>query len=148
MYCSTIFLGDKRQYCQKKLQDIQDRARKIVFGIKNTNTWIPIQDRRQMISMSNVFKCIHGLLPSPFDDTLTRLNHKQNTRGNKLNLAIPTIRTEAGKKSFAYQLCFLTNFYRNLRKNIHCFYLNPNLDYIILNFLTFRCFLHVNGISC
>ena len=102
MHCSTIFLGDERQCC-KKLQDIQDRAHKIVFGIKNTNTWISIQDRRQMTSMTKVFKYIHGLLPSPFDDTFTRLNREQNTRGNKLNLAIPRIRTEAAKKSFAYQ---------------------------------------------
>ena len=33
IYCSSVFLGDERQFC-KKFQDVQDRAHKIVFGKK------------------------------------------------------------------------------------------------------------------
>ena len=35
-----------------------------------------------------VFKCIHGLSPSMFNNKFTSLSYQKNTRGNGLNLSI------------------------------------------------------------
>ena len=42
MYCSAVLLGDERQCCHK-LQSLQERAKKIVFGKRARNTWIPLK---------------------------------------------------------------------------------------------------------
>lgn len=60
MYCSTVLLGNQRQ-CIEKLQDIQDRVHKIVYGNKIKNNWIHIQTQIDIKRLINVFKYIHGL---------------------------------------------------------------------------------------
>ena len=113
MYCRTVFLGDQRQCC-KKLQNIQDRAHKIVFGNKIKNSWIPLQNQRELIGAIDVFKSIHGFCPEVFKNTFTRINHPKATRGNGVNLLVPRSKTETGRKMFATkELYYLTNFLVN-----------------------------------
>ena len=107
MYCSTVLLGEQRQCC-KKLQSIQDRAHRIVFGNKIKNSWIPIQNQRELNGAIDVFKSIHGLCPEAFENTFTRINYQKTTRGIVLNL-IPRSKTETGRKTFANEGALLFN---------------------------------------
>ena len=92
MYCSTVLLGDQRQCCQK-LQNIQDRAHRIVFGHKIKNSWIPIQNQRELNGAIDVLKNIHRFCPEAFENIFTRINHQKTARGNGLNLLIPRSKT-------------------------------------------------------
>ena len=56
-----------------------------------------------------IFKCIHDLLPLASCLGFSKLNHGKNTRGNGLNLVLPKVKTESGKKTFAFQGTTLYN---------------------------------------
>ena len=66
MYYSEVFLGDERQSCHK-LQNLQERANKIILERKARNTWIPLKNRREMDVAITIFKCIHDLYPKYVD---------------------------------------------------------------------------------
>lgn len=102
MYCSAVLLGDERQCCHK-LQNLQERANKIVFGKKARNTWIPLKNRREIDAAIVIFKCLHDLSPLTSCFGFSLLNHGKNTRGNGLNLVLPKVKTQSGKKTFAFQ---------------------------------------------
>ena len=78
MYCSTVLLGDERQICHK-LQNLQERANKIVFGKKSPNTWIPLKNQREIDAAIVIFKCIHD--PSPLTSCFgfSLLSDRKNT---------------------------------------------------------------------
>ena len=54
-------------------------------------------------------KCLNGIAPMAFHNYFTRVSHSKCTRGNNKNIAIPKIRTEAGKKIFEYQGAIIFN---------------------------------------
>ena len=45
----------------------------------------------------------------PLQKSFTRVSHSQNTRGNNVNLSLPKVKTEAGRKRFAYQGTIIFN---------------------------------------
>ena len=45
----------------------------------------------------------------PLQKSFTRVSHSQNTCGNNVNLSLPKVKTEAGRKSFAYQGTIILN---------------------------------------
>jgi hypothetical protein len=102
MYCSEVFLGDELQSCHK-LQNLLERANKIIFGKKARKTWIPLKNRREMDVASTIFKCIYDLLPLASCLGFSKLNHGKNTRGNGLNLVLPKVKTESGKKHLHFK---------------------------------------------
>ena len=54
MYCSEVFLCDDRQICHK-LQNLQERANKIIFGKGIRNTWISFENQREMDAAIKIF---------------------------------------------------------------------------------------------
>ncbi len=50
-----------------------------------------------------IFKCIHDLSLLASCLGFSKLNHGKNTRGNGLKLVLPKVKTESGKKAFAFQ---------------------------------------------
>lgn len=56
-----------------------------------------------------VFECSIGIAPKTFQDYFKRVAHAKCTRANNMNIVLPNIRTEPGKKSFAYQGAILSN---------------------------------------
>ena len=58
-----------------------------------------------------VFKCLNGIaaFPKAFQDYFKRVAHVKCTRANNTNIVLPKIRTETGKKTFAYQGAILFN---------------------------------------
>ena len=102
LYCSNIFIDLPN--CHKlKFEDIQNRAMQIVYGSINSTEWPSINEIRNRNCVHEVFKCLHGLAPMPLQKRFTRVSHSQNTRGNNVNLSLPKVKTEAGRKRFAYQ---------------------------------------------
>ena len=108
MFCSEVFLGDEQQICHE-LQNLEERANKIIFGKGVRNMWMSLENRRHMDAAIKVFKCIHDLLPLTSCFRFSTLNHSRNTRGSRLNLVLPKVKTESGKKTFAFQGAKLYN---------------------------------------
>ena len=132
MYCSAVLLGDERQCCHK-LQNLQERANKIVFGKKARNTWIPLKYRREIDAAIVIFKRLHVLSPLTPCFGFSLLNHGKNTRENGLNLVLLKVKTQSGKKTFAFQgVKLYNNLIRELKKNDQCYFLNQNLNFIYL----------------
>ena len=101
-YCYQLQLGLPMGTIAK-LQSIQDIAAKIVKPYETTEYWERIAEIRNRRVAIDVFKCLHGLAPEQF----TRLSHRQqygkNTRGNNSALVLPPVRTESGRRMFAFQ---------------------------------------------
>ena len=51
----------------------------------------------------DVFKCQNGLAPGIFYEYFKVIQYQKDTRGNSTSLLLPTVRTEAGRKSFLFQ---------------------------------------------
>ena len=109
MYCSEVYLGDERQICHK-LQNLQERANKIIFGKGVRNTWMSLENRRQMDAAIKVFKCVHDLSPLTSCFRFSTLNHSRITRESGVNLVLPKVKTESGKKHlhFKQQSCIIS----------------------------------------
>ena len=50
-----------------------------------------------------VFKCLNRLAPPDFMEYFQRVKHSKATRGNELSLLLPRVKSEAGRKTFAFQ---------------------------------------------
>ena len=86
-----------------------------------------------MISMIVVFKCIHGLSPSMFNNKFTSLSYQKNTRGNGLNLSIQKSKAEPGKKTFPQQGALTCNkLPRELKDEVSLLFFKSKLK--LLNF--------------
>ena len=105
MYCSAVLLGDERQCC-RKLQNLQERGNKIVFGKKTRNTWIPLKNRREIDATIVIFKLSHDLLPLTSCFGFSLLNHGKNTRGNGLSLVLPKARQNPARKHLHFNVTF------------------------------------------
>ena len=66
---------------------------------------------------TSVFKCVHGLFPSNFNDTFKRIEHGKYTRTNKINIILPKIKTETARQSFKYKGAKTFNDLPNHLKN-------------------------------
>ena len=68
-----------------------------------TMPWDSIEKTRKTRVAIDVFKSPHTLLPTGLNNYFKIHHHKINTRGNGSYVFLPKMRTETGKKSFAYQ---------------------------------------------
>ena len=50
-----------------------------------------------------VFQCLNGLAPPDFMEYFQRVKHGKETRGNENSLLLPRVKSEAGRKTFAFQ---------------------------------------------
>ena len=84
---------------------------------KARNTWIPLKNRREIDAAIVIFKCLHDLSPLTSCFGFSLLNHGKNTRGNGLNLVLPKVKTQSGKKTFAFQgVKLYNNLIRELKE--------------------------------
>ena len=110
LYCSNIFIDLPN--CHKlKFEDIQNRAMQIVYGSINSSEWPSINEIRNRNCVHEVFKCLPWTCTNaPSEEFHKSFNsHSQNTRGNNVNLSLPKVKTEAGRKRFAYQGTIIFN---------------------------------------
>lgn len=101
LYCSNIFV-DIPESKKQLFEDIQIRALKVINGQRNSVNLPRVNCIRNRKCALEVFKCLHGLVPSVYQDYFIRSNHTKNTRGNHKSLILPKVRTESGRKSFAF----------------------------------------------
>jgi hypothetical protein len=107
-YCSNVFIHLPN--CHKlKFEDIQNRAMQVVYGSISSSKWPSVNEIRNRKFVHEVFKCLHGLVPMPLQESFTRVLHTKNTRGNNVDLHLPKVKTEAGRKRFAYQGAIIFN---------------------------------------
>ena len=64
-----------------------------------------------------VFKCLNGLAPSDVMEYFQRVKHSKETRGNKNSLLLLRIKSEAGRKKFAFQGVKIVNKVPNRLKS-------------------------------
>ena len=102
LYCSNINIGISDSH-KSKLEKLQNRATKIINGHNGKISLPSINHVRNKRCAIEVFKCLNGLAPRIFEKHFKRLDHQKDTRGNKSNLVVPRIRTEAARKAFSYQ---------------------------------------------
>ena len=88
---------------RNKLQSIQNRAHKIVYGeMANHNQWPNISDICSERITYDVHKILHNNAPEIYDEFFTMFDHQINTRGNGQKLKLPKVRSENGRKMFAF----------------------------------------------
>ena len=102
MYCYQLQLGLPKGTIDK-LQSIQNRAAKIVSPREPLECWDKVAEVRNRRVVIDVFKCLNGLSPEQFTQYFKRHQHGKDTRGNNSSLVLPPIRTETGKRMFAFQ---------------------------------------------
>ena len=99
MYCCTIY-GNLHETGCKKMQRIQDRGKSIIgdqfYSPASLRT---LRDRKVA---THVFKSLNKLNPECMHDKFKFVSHNICTRGNNSLLSLPTVRTEAGRKSFEF----------------------------------------------
>ena len=109
LYCYPVYLcvGES---AKKKLQSIQDRAHKIIAPTKTTlqkmNTLDQIRKKRVSI---DVFKSLNDSCPPLLRNLFERFDHGKETRGNGSRLVLPKVKTEAERKTFAFQGALIFN---------------------------------------
>ena len=78
--------------------------------VNNSSVKLPsVNETRNRSCVHEVFKCLNGVAPKAFQDYFKRVAHAKCTRANNMNIALPKIRTESEKKTFAYQGAILFN---------------------------------------
>lgn len=108
LYCNNVYLNLSIT-TQQKFERIQNRALRIINGQQSSVKLPSVNEIRKRNCAREVFKCLNGIAPMAFQNYFTRVSHSKCTRGNNKNIAIPKIRTEAGKKTFAYQGAIIFN---------------------------------------
>ena len=88
---------------------MQNRAAKIVNPKAKITSWNSIEKIPNTRVAIDVFKSLHNLLPEDLNGYFKRCEHEINTRGNGSCVVLPKMRTEARKKSFAYQGAHIFN---------------------------------------
>ena len=112
LYCNTVYLKLSTTN-QQKFEAIQNRALRVINGQRNS-VQLPsvnaIRNRSCALERAlAVFKCLNGLAPKAFEDYFKKVSHGKCTRANNTNIVLPKIRTETGRKTFAYQGAIIFN---------------------------------------
>ena len=109
LYCYPVYLcvGES---AKKKLQSIQDRAHKIIAPTKTTLLKMDTLDqiRKKRVSI-DVFESLNDSCPPLLRNMFERFDHGKVTRGNGSRLVLPKVKTEAGRKTFAFQGALIFN---------------------------------------
>ena len=79
------------------------RSLKIINGRRNSVKLPSVNHIRNRMCAIEVFKCLNGLAPPNYMKYFKRAQHCKGTRGNKHSLTLPRIKSEAGRKTFAFQ---------------------------------------------
>ena len=101
LYCSNIMLGMSNTH-KSQFKRIRNRVLAIINGNSQRVKLPTVNHARNKKCLVEVFKC-HGLVPRLFEEYFKKIQHQKETRGNNINLLLPKVRTEAGRKSFLFQ---------------------------------------------
>ena len=74
----------------------------MINGNKQSIKFEKVNSIRNEICALEVFKILNGISPHAFQNYFTRVNHKQFTRANTKNIVLPKVKSETGKKAFAF----------------------------------------------
>ena len=88
---------------QKKLQSVQNRCHKIVYGRKANNCWKSIKTLCKEQVCLKVHKSLNGYCPDLYVGYFDKIEHHIRTRGNGKTIRLPRVRSENGRKTFAFQ---------------------------------------------
>ena len=103
LYCCNIFVGMAHSK-KHKFESFQDRALRIINGNITSDVKLSrINHIRNRLCAQEVFKCLNGIAPKAFENYFTRNSHNINTRKNNKSVVLPKVRTETGRKTFAFQ---------------------------------------------
>ena len=92
-----------------QFERIQIRASKVINSQRSSVRLPSVNEIRNRSCVLEVFKCLNGLAPKAFQDYFKRVSHTKCTRATNMNIALPKIKTESGRKTFAYQGAILFN---------------------------------------
>ena len=89
---------------RNKLQSIQyHRSHKIVYGkMANHNLWPNISDIYSERIIYEVHKILQNNPTEIYEEFFTMFDHQISTRGNGNKLKLPRVRSENGRKMFAF----------------------------------------------
>ena len=102
IYCNNIFV-EMSPSKKQRFESIPIRSLKIINGRRNSVKLPSINHIRNRMCAVEVFKCLNGLAPPDFIEYFQRLQHGKATRGNEHSLLLPRVKSEAGRKTFAFQ---------------------------------------------
>ena len=108
LYCNNMVIAASRTH-KTQIENIQSRAIKIINNQANTISLPPVNYIRNKRWVIEVFKCLNDLAPTRFSGYFTKLSHSKGTRGNNTNLVLSKVRSEAGRKKFAFQESLIYN---------------------------------------
>ena len=114
LYCYSLQLL-LFQGTTTKLPHKKDRAARIVNPRNKIMSWDSIEKMWNTRVAIDVFKSLHNLLSKGLNSYFKIHHHRINTRGNGSYVFLPKMRTETGKKIFAYQGACI---YNQLEKSI------------------------------
>ena len=117
-YCSSVWSNTSKNNT-KKLQHIQNFARKIITGSQKYNhvtpllqqlNWLSINEMLQFRDSVMAYKCANNLAPDYLCIKFKKRSavHDRTTRNNK-KLHIPLYKTCSGQRTFAYRAVSLWN---------------------------------------
>ena len=111
-YCSVVW-DDISDQLTDKLQKLQNRAARVITGadyrtpssvLLNKNGWSSLKEKRNKQKALMMFKIMNGMTPAYLEDILTRNIGRSvyNLRISRRNLALPAVKTDYYRNSFAY----------------------------------------------
>ena len=111
-YCSIVW-DDISDHLTDKLQILQNRAARVITGadyrmhiseLLSKLGWSSLKEKRNKQKALMMFKIMNGMTPSYLEDIFTRNIGRSvyNLRISRRDLALPAVKTDYYRNSFAY----------------------------------------------
>ena len=111
-YCSVVW-DDISDQLTDKLQILQNHAARVITGadyrtpssdLLNKLGWSSLKEKRNKQKALMMFKIMNGMTPAYLEDIFTRNIGRSvyNLRISRRNLALPAVKTDYYRNSFAY----------------------------------------------
>ena len=111
-YCSVVW-DDISDQLTDKLQKLQNRAARVITGadyrtpssvLLNKLGWSSLKEKRNKQKALMMFKIMNGMTPAYLEDIFTRNIGRSvyNLRISRRNVALPAVKTDYYRNSFAY----------------------------------------------
>ena len=110
---SSVVWDDISDQLTDKLQKLQNRAARVITGadyrtpssvLLNKPGWSSLKEKRNKQKAIMMFKIMNGMTPAYLEDIFTRNIGRSvyNLRISRRNLALPAVKTDYYRNSFAY----------------------------------------------
>lgn len=97
-YCYPVYCNQSNSW-KMKFEGLHNRANTIIHNTGEHS--ISIENERKRKAVTDVFKILHKI-DNVSNIQYELVNHNINTRGNKSQIRLPKVRTEAGRKTTSY----------------------------------------------